>query len=81
MGNDVIDDGGFCVPALLYALLAQRLNVPEELPTGLLPCTAVASAGSGPHLLRVQWLVRLAVLLPVRNEGSTAGVAAGCVRS
>ena len=78
--GDVIDIGCLDVLAFLHALHAQGVRLKVTLAC-LLPYSAVASACCRPHLLRVQWLVRLAVLLPVRNEGSTAGVTAGCVRS
>lgn len=34
-----------------------------------------------PHFLRMHWFVCLTVLLPIRNENSTARMAAWCVRS
>ena len=78
--GDVIDVGCLDVLAFLHALYAQGVRLKVTL-AYLLPCPAVASACCRPHLLRVQRLMRLAVLLSVRNEGSAAWVTAGCVRS
>lgn len=80
VGDDMVHHCGLHVLALLHALLAERVRT-EKLTAGLLPCSTVATAGSGPNLLRVHRLVYVTVLLPIGNESFASRVTAGCVGS
>lgn len=78
--NDVVHVCCLDILAFLHALYAQGVRLKVTLAC-LLPCSAVTSACCRPHILGVQWLVRLAVLLPVRNEGCAARMTARRVGS
>lgn len=73
--NDMINVRSLRVLTPLHALLAERMHL-KELPAGLLPCTAVATADSGPDLLRVHRFVCVTVLGPGRNQCRAAGMLA-----
>ena len=63
------------VSSFLHALHAQRVLLKVLLP-GLLPSATVATAGSGPYLLRMQCFVFLTILLPRRDQRRAAGMPA-----
>ena len=73
MRNDVVDDGSSGVLAVLHAFLAERVYL-QEKPAGLLPRPVIASAGSRPYFLRMQWPVQIAVLGTGRDQRGTAGM-------
>ena len=74
--DDVINDRGLGVLAALHALLAERVRLQEQS-AGLLPCPVIASAGSRPYFLRMQWPVQITVLGAGWDQRSAAGVLAG----
>ena len=67
MRNDVVNHSGLHIPSFLHALDAQGMRV-EILLSCLLPCAVVASAASRPHFLRVDALVLLTELCPIRHK-------------
>ena len=73
--NDMVHHCGPHVLATLHTLLAEWMRT-KKLPACFLPCAAVAMAGSGPHLLRVQRLVYVTVLGTGRDQCSAAGMPA-----
>ena len=73
MRDDVVNDSRSGVPAALHALLAEWVCL-QEKSAGLLPCPVIASAGSRPYFLRMQWPVQIAVLGTGRDQRGTAGM-------
>ena len=79
MRDNVVDDGRSGVLAMLHALLAERVRLQEDF-AGLLPCPVIASAGSRPYFLRMQWPVQVTVLRSRRDQRSAAGMFARHLR-
>ena len=75
MRDDVVNDRGLSVLAALHALLAERVRLQKDF-AGLLPCPVIASAGSRPYFLRMQWPVQVTVLRSGRDQRRAAGVLA-----
>ena len=73
--NDMVHHCGLCVLASLHTLLAEWMRT-KKLLACFLPCAAVATAGSGPHLLWVQRLVYVTVLGTGRDQCSATGMPA-----
>ena len=75
VGNDMIHHRGFRVPAVLSALLTQRVRL-EELFRRLAPCMVVSSAAGRSYVLRMLGPVLLTVLCSCWDKSRTAGMAA-----
>ena len=70
--DDMVYHGGFHIPSLFHALDTQRIGV-QVLFSCLLPCPSVPSAAGRPYRFRMEALVFLTVLDPVRHKCRASG--------
>ncbi len=77
--DDVIHVRCLHVLPFLHALHTQRVLIKVLLP-GFPPSSTIATAGSGPYLLRVQSFVSLTILLSRRNQRCAARMLAWNIR-